>query len=223
MCGYNPSADIVRIAEAVENAPSVLNIRPWSLSFSAADRIELRLPANWGSGDKARTREYVISSGAALFNLRLAIRVAGHDMAVWLLPDPVHDAALLASVEVMTGRIKGPTGEEQELYEAIWRHRTNRSPNRLLPAPLPILVAMEHAAAKEGAWLRLLHPRMSRKWMRLAADADSDPAFQAPFPNRVPAVNYGPGNPEVAHTAAEHVVLSEIGKCETRMRAWLSS
>ena len=112
-------------------------------------------------------------------------------MAVWLLPDPVHDAALLASVEVMTGRIKGPTGQEQELYEAIWRRRTNRSPYRLLPAPLPILVAMEHAAAKEGAWLRLLHPRMSRKWMRLA-DADSDPAFRAPFPNRVPAANYGP-------------------------------
>ena len=68
MCGYDPSADIVRIAEAVENAPSVLNTRPWSLSFSAADRIELRLPASWGKpGDKARTREYVISSGAALY------------------------------------------------------------------------------------------------------------------------------------------------------------
>jgi succinyl-diaminopimelate desuccinylase len=39
----------------------------------------------------------------------------------------------------------------------------------------------------------------------------------------IPAVNYGPGNPEVAHTAAEHVALSEIGECEARMRAWLSS
>jgi succinyl-diaminopimelate desuccinylase len=39
----------------------------------------------------------------------------------------------------------------------------------------------------------------------------------------IPAVNYGPGNPELAHTAAEHVAVSEIGECETRMRAWLSS
>ena len=28
----------------------------------------------------------------------------------------------------------------------------------------------------------------------------------------VPAVNYGPGNPEVAHTAGEHVALSEIAR-----------
>jgi succinyl-diaminopimelate desuccinylase len=39
----------------------------------------------------------------------------------------------------------------------------------------------------------------------------------------IPAVNYGPGDPELAHTAGEHVALGEIGECETRMRAWLSS
>ena len=39
----------------------------------------------------------------------------------------------------------------------------------------------------------------------------------------VPAVNYGPGDPEVAHTAGEHVALSEISECEDRMRAWLTA
>jgi len=38
----------------------------------------------------------------------------------------------------------------------------------------------------------------------------------------IPAVNYGPGNPEVAHSAGEHVALSEISECETRMRTWLT-
>ena len=189
--GYNPSADIVRIAAAVEKAPSVFNTRPWTFRFPGTDRIELRLPANLDGIDPAHAREYTISCGAALLNLRLAIRVAGHDLAVWLMPDPYHDRALLASVEIMTRRIKRPTFDEQELYEAIWQRHTNRSPY-IRPVPLPLIVAMEQAAAKEGGWLRLLHPRQARKWMRLAAEVDHDPDFRPPFPNYVSAANYGP-------------------------------
>ena len=79
---------------------------------------------------------------------------------------------LLASVEVMTGRVKEPTVTEQELYEAMWRRHSNRWPHKIVPAPLAIIVAMENAAAQEGASLRLLHPRQARKWLRLATDAD---------------------------------------------------
>jgi succinyl-diaminopimelate desuccinylase len=39
----------------------------------------------------------------------------------------------------------------------------------------------------------------------------------------VPAVNYGPGEPEVAHTRGEYVEIARIGACEARMRAWLGS
>ena len=39
----------------------------------------------------------------------------------------------------------------------------------------------------------------------------------------IPAVNYGPGNPEVAHTAGEHVALSEIAEVEARLRTWLTT
>lgn len=38
----------------------------------------------------------------------------------------------------------------------------------------------------------------------------------------VPAVNYGPGDPELAHTPDEHVRLSRILDCEQRMRSWLA-
>ncbi len=37
----------------------------------------------------------------------------------------------------------------------------------------------------------------------------------------MPAVNYGPGDPEVAHTAGEHVPLAQIAECESRLLSWL--
>ena len=38
----------------------------------------------------------------------------------------------------------------------------------------------------------------------------------------IPAVNYGPGISEVAHTAAEYVELAAIADCEARLHAWLT-
>ncbi len=38
----------------------------------------------------------------------------------------------------------------------------------------------------------------------------------------VPAVNFGPGDPQLAHTREEHIEVAVIGECETRMRSWLA-
>ena len=37
----------------------------------------------------------------------------------------------------------------------------------------------------------------------------------------IPALNFGPGDPSLAHTRDEHVPVSQIESCETRLREWL--
>ncbi|WP_269853404.1 succinyl-diaminopimelate desuccinylase [Streptomyces sp. RPT161] len=39
----------------------------------------------------------------------------------------------------------------------------------------------------------------------------------------IPAVNYGPGDPKLAHTREEHVATSAILECEDRLRHWLGA
>jgi succinyl-diaminopimelate desuccinylase len=39
----------------------------------------------------------------------------------------------------------------------------------------------------------------------------------------IPAVNYGPGVSEIAHTPGEYVETAKIAECEARLRTWLAS
>lgn len=188
--------DMTRLMRAVDAAPSILNTRPWKFDKVDDHRIELR--PDWGR--HLRTidplhRELLISCGAALLNLRLAIRVTGHEPVVWLLPDeePAGPACphcghtcgvgdLLASVEIVTRLAKPVTVTEQRLYEEIPRRHTVREPfgHKM---PMNMQAELEQAARLEGARARFLHRRDTRRLLREAAQIDqklkSNPAYLA--------------------------------------------
>jgi hypothetical protein len=190
----SPFADdsgILRVINAAQNVPSAH--KPWSFWIRADDRIELR--ANFGeldtrgSEDRIRRlgiahplwREPVISCGAALFNLRLAIRVTGHDVAAWLLPEPDTDPSLLASVEIVTGRVRRPSVSVQELYDAIPRRSALPEPFSGPPAPENVVAAMVVASFAKQGWLRLLNRPQAKRWLKEAASAGSELAASKKF------------------------------------------
>src|ERR1700730_11071985 len=173
---------VCRLLEPVQRAPSVHNTQPWWFRIVADDRIDICARFGDGAGlalngtgrppvSLALRREVFISCGAAMYNLRRAVRTTTRDLAVWLLPgDP--DPSVLASVEIVTGRTKLPTSTEQDLYEPIPRRHTNRWPyDDRRPVPATVLTAIQHAAAREQGWLRVLSRRQVRPWLGEAHDA----------------------------------------------------
>lgn len=204
---YSFEQDMPRLVKAMDRAPSIFNQRPWRLRLVANDRLELYSVPDEELG-KLLPREVVISCGAALYNLRLAIEVAGRKPSVWLLPDLDNNSGLLttvaskrtllASIEVMPGRPAPPSVALQELYEALWLRRTDRWPYRYLPVPPPVLVEMEIAAAKERSWLRILSRRQCREALRAVAAANKKIeeegalANELAVLNKVAAADFGP-------------------------------
>jgi hypothetical protein len=75
------------VAEAVW-APSVHNTQPWRFT-SDGQQISLYADADHGLPvADPDGREMMISSGAALFNVRLALRTLGYVPETRVLPDP---------------------------------------------------------------------------------------------------------------------------------------
>ena len=165
---------------AATRAPSVHNTQPWRFVV-APEHIELHLDRErvLQVADPA-AREARISCGAALFNLRAALRTAGVAVAVDLVPDPARPD-LLAVVRL--GGPQPPAPEEVDVAAAIDRRTTNRRPFLDRPVPPHHRTALVRAADAERARLVLLDtPRALDTLATLLRRADhlqeEDPEFQ---------------------------------------------
>jgi hypothetical protein len=130
-------------------APSGHNTQPW-LFRSTADSLEVH-------ADRTRAlpvvdpqgRELVMSCGAALFHLRVAVRRFGYTAEIETLPDATNPT-LLAPVRL--GQRRSPAAEESLLFASIPKRRTNRMPFETREVPRVLLSGLRAAAEEEGAW-----------------------------------------------------------------------
>ena len=141
-------------------APSVHNTQPWRFHVS---RYVIELYAD--PRRKLRVdpigREMIISCGAALFGLRLAVRSLGYLPEVELLPDPPR---LLARVRL--GAEAPMTDEEWRMLQALPHRHTHRGPFDARPLPSGLLAGLQRDALAEGATLALV--RQGLEYQRLA-------------------------------------------------------
>ncbi|MFI7492025.1 Acg family FMN-binding oxidoreductase [Micromonospora echinaurantiaca] len=140
------------VTDAVR-APSLHNTQPWRFRLRDGG-IEVlvdasrRLPATDPSGWGVR-----IACGAALFNLRLALAVAGTPARVRLRPYPAEPDVVARLVPDLPRR---PTPTEQSLHAAIPRRFSNRAPFWPDPVPADARWRLAEAARAELCWLELL-------------------------------------------------------------------
>jgi hypothetical protein len=128
-------------------APSVHNTQPWRFRVGRS-AIELHCDPRRKLRVDPAGREMLISCGAALFGLRLAIRSLGYQPVVELLPDPGR-VRLLA--RVMAGPAESMTVFECEMLKAVPHRHTHRGGFAPVPLPAGLLAGLRHDARAEGA------------------------------------------------------------------------
>lgn len=166
-----PSREVlIDCVRSAVRAPSLHNSQPWLFRVAppvievfadAGRRLPVVDPDN---------REQLISVGAAVFTLRVALRRAGYQVHTELLPDP---AVADLAARVIAGRPR-PVDELTEALAAAIPHRhTNRWPFAQVAVPATAIERLRAAAHAEGVKLTVADAVGRDAILGLARAADS--------------------------------------------------
>jgi nitroreductase len=176
----SPGPALLDCLLAATAAPSIHNTQPWLFRVDG-DTIDVLV-------DRTRQlaaldphgRETFVSIGAAVFNLRVAIRARDRETTVRLLPVPA-EPDLTARVTI--GRAAAAPTAATVLAEAIPRRHTNRRPFADRPVPYGTLVELAGAATAEHATLSAADPPLRAAVLSLTRTAENrmrtDPNYRA--------------------------------------------
>jgi Nitroreductase family len=175
-----PADQVDYLIATAARAPSVHNTQPWRFRVGR-NVIELYADPRRKLRVDPLGREMLISCGAALFGLRLAVRSLGYLPVVELLPDP---ARLRLLAQVRMGAAEPMTAKERQMLEAIPHRHTHRGPFAPGPLPAGLVAGLQHDALAEGATLALVDRAIAYQKLADIVGAagprqDLDPVAQA--------------------------------------------
>jgi nitroreductase len=160
-----------QLADAVEDAlhaPSVHNSQPWRWRISSREVQLYTDPQRHLVATDPDRRDLVLSCGAVLHHLRVALAARGLSADIRRLPDP-EDSTQLATVTVRPG------GEpvDAALFPAIAERRTDRRRMSRRPVPAEHLHSLVEQAARNGATLvPVTRPAMRQQLLAAIVTAD---------------------------------------------------
>jgi len=202
-----PAHEVTQLLADASRAPSVHNTQPWRFAVSP-HAIDLYADPRRRLSQDRDGREMLISCGAALFGLRLAVRGLGYLPAVTLFSDQ-SKPWLLARVAL--GPAVPATEAERRMLAALPHRHTHRGAFDPGPIPAGLLAGLQHDALAEGATLALVEtPGRYGKLAGLAAEAARMQEHSAgaraeirrwsrppgsPARDGVPAAAFGPTGP----------------------------
>jgi nitroreductase len=180
MTTFPDDATMCAALELAVRAPSVHNTQPWRFrvgtrGISLHADYTRQLPVT-----DADRRDLVISCGAALHHLRVALAALGWLPLTHRLPDPTSPDHL-ATVEPLP---RTAHHADLALAVSIPRRRTDRRPYLPRAVPDSCLDELTRVAAREGATLRVIHPGAAAHGRLLSAIAEAD-LFQRANPSYV--------------------------------------
>jgi len=175
---------LVRVAA---RAPSLHNTQPWRFKIGP-DAIELYADYSRQLETDPIGRELLISCGAALYGLRLAVRSLNRTPEVELFGEPAIPPAaktrlrLLARVRL--GASAPMTAVERKMLEAVPHRHTHRGPFDPAPLPAGLLTGLQHDATTEGATLAVIDPQHAARALTpiltaASREQDLDPVSRA--------------------------------------------
>jgi nitroreductase len=138
--------------ELATRAPSIHNSQPWRCSV---DRSTVHLYAavdRWLPATDGDRRDLMLSCGAMLHHLVVALRATGLRPTVHRMPNPAFEDHL-AAIDVESVE---PADDDIALARVLGERRTDRRPYSSWPVPDPFLAQLSERASERGAILRVV-------------------------------------------------------------------